>query len=126
MEVRAFTEAISDTAVRYQITIMKESMLVWIHQVDKTSGASEQATFGRLTASFPGAAGQDGLPAATVVLGGRSDVSSERLAARLARRYGVAVYASVYLGDVADVLSDLVFSRVVRELQTLDVFANRS
>lgn len=123
MEVRAFTETISDTAVRYQITIMKESILVWIHQVDKQSGGN-QASLPRLAASLPGTPGNDGMPAATVILGSRSDVSSEQLAARLARRYGIAVYACVSLGDVADLGSDVVFSRVVRELQALDAFSH--
>lgn len=121
MQVYAFTEAVNDTAVRFQLTVMADSVLVWIQQVDGAGGrgASKRGSMSRLAASMPATKGFDGLPAATVILGDHTDQSSERFAARLALRCRIAVFASVDLGDLADVGADLIYKRVYRELDRL-------
>lgn len=132
VEIRAFTEGIADTLVRYQVTVMEGSVLIWAQQQADTvvpegsngggsGGMKGMGSFPRLAAAMPGIAGYDGLPAATAVLGGNSDAASEHMASRLARRYGIPVYACVDLGDVADVAADAVFGRLVRELDAAGV-----
>lgn len=117
MQVHGFTEKVNDTGVRFQVTCMKDSVLIWIQQV---SGGSGGGSFRRMAAAMPGTAGFDGLPATTAVLGGYTEaIGSERLAARLARRCDAAVYACVDVGDLGEVAGDLIFSRVLRLLDGL-------
>lgn len=129
MEIRAFTEAIADTAIRYQITLMDNSVMIWVQQASAGggSGATGSGSLPYLAVSMPAVAGYDGLPAATTILHGRDhDVSSERMASRLARRCGIPIYACIDLGDVANVAADIVFRRLVRELEAAGIASGSS
>lgn len=129
IEVRAFTEKVSDSVIRYQVTVLKDSILVWIEQVEESDGdgnslARPKGSLGCLAASMPGMTGYDGLPATSTIVGRRTDVVSERLAARLAKRCGIPVFASVNITDAEDVANHVVFSRVLRELEQVGVLTD--
>lgn len=126
VQVYAFTDAIADTAVRYQITVMHASVIVWVQQTDPAAAAGNKVTMGsmpHLAAAMPTATGHDGLPATAAIVGCHHNSASERFASRLAKRCGVPVYACVDLGDTEDVAADAVFGRVVRELDRLKVIS---
>lgn len=123
IEIRAFTEPIADTAVRFQITLMDKSVMLWVQQADVNGGDNRNrlGSMSKLAAAMPGMSGCDGLPAATALLGSRDQASSEIFASRIAKRCGVAVFACIDLGDALDVAMDSVFGRIVKELESLGV-----
>lgn len=128
VQVYAFTEAIADSAVRYQIMVMHGSAMVRVQQADAAPGAGNKVSMGsirNLAAAMPTATGHDGLPATAAIVGCHKKSGSERLASRPAKRCGMAVYACVDLGDTEDVAADAVFGRVVRELDRLKVISTR-
>lgn len=131
VEVRAFTEKVSDSTIRYQLTVLKDSVLVWIEQAgaDDEDGAmpsKAKGSLASLAAAMPGMTGYDGLPATSTMVGRGTDVVSERLAARLAKRCGIPVFACVNITDAEDVANHVVFSRVLRELETAGVLQDES
>lgn len=126
IEVRAFTEKVSDSVIRYQLTVLKDSIVVWIEQVEENEGdgnslARPKGSLGCMAASMPGISGYDGLPATSTLVGRQTDIVSERLAARLAKRCQIPVFASVNISDAEDVANHVVFSRVLRELEQVGV-----
>lgn len=145
MHIRAFTESVSDAHVRYQVTVMRESAMIWAQvspggpsttggdtagdiAVNSTNNVGsvfhgpQGGAMPRLCVALPNAQGDDGLPAATTVFGSRAEaVHAERIAARLARRTGLAIYACVELGDMGDLLTEVVVRRVLRELDEVGV-----
>lgn len=123
-KVVAFTEAIADTAVRFQLTLLRDSVLVWVQQFDPAASSSAAATMPTLAVATPAIAGCDGLPATTSLLRvAAAHSESERFASRIAKRCGITVYASINLGDTADVAADLVFGRIINRLQELGMSA---
>lgn len=114
MEVVAFTEQLADVRIRYQVTYMRDSAFVWAQAVDPSGGAGSLPS---LSLSLSSNTGASGLPAATTVLRGPAAAVSRGVAAKLAKRCGMPVYACVDLpGEAADVLADAVTKRLVREL----------
>lgn len=119
MEIRAFTDTISDTAVRYQMTKMRDTLLLFVsHQTGGGGGGDTTAATGlpSLAMSMRGTHSNDGLPAATLLLGPHSNSDSERLAARLAQRCGLCVFASIDVGPLGHMAVDAIFARVIREV----------
>ena len=103
-----------ESVVRYQITYLDRSVLIWVG-VDGTASACSMES---LAASFPAASipgvSRD-LPAGTGLLGGSRCEISKRVASMLATRLGMPVYASIQLEDDSFVVHQ-VLERLLKEL----------
>lgn len=114
MEVVAFTEQLADMRVRYQLLYLRDSAFVWAQAADSSGGIGSLPS---LSLSLPSPTASSAMPAATTVLRGPAASVSRGVAAKLAKRCGMPVYACVDLpGEAGDVLAEAVTKRLVREL----------
>jgi hypothetical protein len=96
MDVIATTETFADVRVRLQVIRMSGSVHVWA-STDESAPTLALATPGRLAAASPLLGGA-----------GAAAAASAALAARLASKTGLAVYACLQLPPDADMLRDAV------------------
>lgn len=121
MEVTAFTEQVADLRVRYQLTFMSDSLLVW---VQPAVGAA-QGSFSALSICMPRKLPNEALPPATSIIASSAsaEASSRLFAQKLANRARIAVYASIQLPDDIALLEERIFTRVLSELQSRNLIA---
>lgn len=115
MEVIAFTEQLADLRMRYQLILMKHSVLVWVQPTTQ----SAQGSLPSLSISLGQALANESLPSATTIFASAptAAANSRAFAQKLAKRTSLAVYACVDLPDDAAVLETAVFTRVLTQLQ---------
>lgn len=111
MQVTSFTEEIADARIRYQVLYLTDSVFVWAQTSPANGGAGSLPS---LSLSLPGASAGPLPPAATVLPGAAAAVS-QGIAAKLAKRYRMPVYACVDLGGEG-ILAHAVMKRLVREI----------
>lgn len=112
MEVVGFTEQVADLRMRYQVIYMKDSAFIWVQPGEDGIGSLPSLSVAMATTMA-----QDALPPATTIAGGDADASSQLFAQKVGRRCGMSVLACVDLPEGASVIRDLVFRRVVTELE---------
>ncbi|PXF45937.1 hypothetical protein BWQ96_04298 [Gracilariopsis chorda] len=116
MEVIAFTEQMADLRMRYQLTLMNDSVFVWVQPTTDSS----QGSLPNLSISLGQALQNESLPSATTIFAAAPTAAakSRAFAQKLAKRTSLAVYACVDLPDDAAVLENTIFTRVLTQLQT--------
>ncbi|CAN8070245.1 unnamed protein product [Agarophyton chilense] len=115
MEVTAFTDQLADLRMRYQITYMKDSVMVWVQPTTDGSLGSLSC----LAICMGLCVNDEALPPASTVFATTDHISSTShgFAQKLSKRCGLAVYACIDIPDSAAVLEDNIFRRVLRELE---------
>ncbi|KAI0560801.1 Proteasome assembly chaperone 4 [Gracilaria domingensis] len=122
MEVVAFTDQLADLRMRYQITLMKDSVMVWVQPTTDGSLGS----FSTLSISMGHSVSDEVLPSASTIFATTAHTASTSygFAQKLSKRCGLAVYACVDIPDDAAVLEDAIFRRVLDELRIRGVVSS--
>lgn len=116
MEVISFTDSLADLRIRYQITYMRESVLIWT-QIVPAEASDKVGSMPQLSLAMPSIKGGDYLPPATNIIGGGANDTSRNVAQKLAKRFGIAVYASIDHGGDPGLEVEVILKRLTRELQ---------
>lgn len=120
MRIDAFTEEIADMVIRYSITYLQDSALIWVQAKGSETNYNGKGSMPILAGSMgQGRIGRDqnGIPAGMIILGDLEEGSlSKEWSKKLAKRYKIAIYSCVDIGQEGMVIAENILRRLLKEL----------